>query len=175
MLPPASTAMLCGVWNCPGPAPRSPQDFSQLPSLSTVAVADIGIAGRVPGHVGHLAKISVARRQRRVWVLERRSVLVRGLLLAPEDHIDPTFRREFDHHVRALVGDPDVVLCIDFHGVGEGPGIKVVADFTQVIAVGVELQELRRGRAIGGAGCGAAVQDEDVPLELSATPETSPR
>jgi hypothetical protein len=65
-------------------------------------------------------------------------------------------------HVRALVGDPDVVLSIDFHGVGEGPGVEVVADLAQIIAVGVELQELRRRRAIGGASCVAAMQDEDM-------------
>ena len=49
---------------------------------------------------------------------------------------------------------------------GEGPGVEVVADLAQVIAVGVELQELRRRRAIGGAGCGAAMQDEDVALGI---------
>ena len=42
----------------------------------------------------------------------------------------------------------------------------MVADLAQVIAVGVELQELRRRRAIGGAGRGAAMQDEDMALGI---------
>ncbi len=41
-----------------------------------------------------------------------------------------------------------------------------MADLAQVLAVGVELQELRRRCAIGGAGCVAAMQDEDVALGI---------
>jgi ABC-type glycerol-3-phosphate transport system permease component len=39
--PLASTAMLWGVWNCPGPVPRSPHDLSQSPSLLTLATREL--------------------------------------------------------------------------------------------------------------------------------------
>ena len=37
-------------------------------------------------------------------------------------------------------------------GVGEGPGVEVVADLAKVFAVGVELEELGGGRPVGRAG-----------------------
>ena len=49
---------------------------------------------------------------------------------------------------------------------GEGPGVEVVADLAQEIAVGVELEQLRRRRAIGGPGRVAAMQDEDMALGI---------
>ena len=45
-----------------------------------------------------------------------------------------------------------------------------MAYLAQVLAVGVELQELRGRRAIGGAGCIAAMQDEDVALGIERDP-----
>src|SRR5581483_7325972 len=36
-----STAILCGVLNWPGPAPGSPPDFTQSPSLSTLATREL--------------------------------------------------------------------------------------------------------------------------------------
>ena len=41
-----------------------------------------------------------------------------------------------------------------------------MADLAQIIAVGVKLEQLRRRRAIGGAGRGAAMQHEDVALRI---------
>ena len=41
MFPFASAAMLCGVLNSPGFLPRSPHDFSQRPSLSTLATREL--------------------------------------------------------------------------------------------------------------------------------------
>src|SRR2546430_11459821 len=37
------------------------------------SVADEGVTGRIPGHIGHLAEHSVHRRQRRLRMLERLS------------------------------------------------------------------------------------------------------
>ena len=165
--------MLCGVWNWPGPVPRSPQDLSQSPSLLDlgdaridVAVADECVAGGVPGDVGHLAEIAVAGGQRRVRMLERGGVFVRSLLLAAEHHIDAALGVEFDHHVRALVGYPDIVLGVHLHGVGERPRIEIVADLAQIIPVGVELQKLRGRGAVSRAGGVAPMQDEGVALGI---------
>ena len=105
-------------------------------------------------------------RKRRVRMFERRCVLVRGFLFASEHHLDPALGIELDHHVRALVGDPDIVVGVDLHCVRERPGIKVVADLPQIIAVGVKLEELRRRRAVGRAGRGASMQHEDVVLRI---------
>ena len=41
VVPRASTAMLCGVLNCPGSLPGSPHDLSQLPFLSTFAMREL--------------------------------------------------------------------------------------------------------------------------------------
>jgi len=101
--------------------------------------------------------------------------LVRGLLLAAEHHSDAALGRELNHHVRAFVGDPDVVVRFHLDHVGEGPSVEVMADLAQVLAVGAELEELRRGSGIGRAGGVAARQDEDVALGVDAMPLTSPK
>src|SRR5580765_4438206 len=41
MLPFASAAMLCGVLNCPGLLPGSPNDFTQSPFLSNFATREL--------------------------------------------------------------------------------------------------------------------------------------
>ena len=113
--------MLCGVLNWPGPvAAFAPglQPVAVLVDLGDaridVAVADVSVAGGVPRDVGHLAEHAVDGRQRRVRMLQRRGVLVGRFLLAAEHHRDAALRREFDDHVRALVGDPDVVVRSTF-------------------------------------------------------------
>ena len=45
-----------------------------------VAVADIGVARRVPGHVGRLTEAAILRRQRRIRMLPRAGILVGRLL-----------------------------------------------------------------------------------------------
>jgi hypothetical protein len=50
-----------------------------------------------------------------------------------------------------------------------------VADLTQVIAVGVELEQLRRRRAIGWAGRIAAMQDEDMALGIERDTRNFPK
>ena len=99
-------------------------------------------------------------------MFEGRGAFVRSFLLAPEHHLDPPLGIELDHHVRALVGDPDVVLGVDLHGMRERPGVEVMADLAQIIAVGVELEQLRRRRAIGWAGRVPSMQHEDMALRI---------
>ena len=57
---------------------------------------------------------------------------------------------------------------------GEGPGVEIVANLAQVLPVGAELKELRRGSGIGGAGGVATRQDEDVAVGV-VMPLTSPK
>jgi hypothetical protein len=87
---------------------------------------------------------------------------VGGLLLAAEDHDDASGGIEFDDHVRAFVGDPDVVVPVDTDGVSVGPGVEIAADLAEVGAVGGELEELGGGGSVGWAGGVAAGEDEDV-------------
>ena len=114
-------------------------------------------------------------RQRRLRTLQRSGVLVGRFLLAAEHHDDAALGIELDHHVRALVDDPDVVLLVDAHGVGERPGVQVLADLADELACRVELQQLRRGRGVGGPAGVAARNTKMWPFELTATPDASPK
>ena len=131
-----------------------------------VSVADIGVAGRVEGDVGHLSEAPVFMRQRRIGTLERRRFPVRCFLLAPEHHRDTAPGVELDHHVRSLVRDPDVVVRVHAYGMAERPGVQVLADLAHEISFGIELEQLRRGGGVGRARGVAARQDEDVPLRV---------
>ena len=163
--------MLCGVLNSPGLSPRVAPRLHPVAVLVDlgdarvdVAVADEDVAGRIPGDVGHLAEAPVLGRQRRLGMLERRGVFVRRLLLAAEHHQDLAFGAELDDQVGALVGAPDVVVAVDAHGVRERPGVEVLADLANEVAVGVELEQLRRGRGVRRAGRVAAREHEHVAL-----------
>ena len=46
------------------------------------------------------------------------------------------------------------------------PGVKIVADFSQELAVGSELEKLRGGRGVGRSSGVAAREDEDVSLRI---------
>ena len=76
-------------------------------------------------------------------MLERPGTFVRSFQLAAEYHCDPAFGIELDDHVGSLVGHPDVVFLVDLHGMRIRPGVEIVADFAQELAVRVELQQLR--------------------------------
>jgi hypothetical protein len=95
-----------------------------------------------------------------------------GLLLAAENHRDAALGGELDHHVRAFVGDPDIVVAVDLDHVRERPGIEIVADLAQKLAVGVKLQELGRG---GGIGRSARLNTKTWLFEFTANPLTSPK
>ena len=115
-----------------------------------VAVADIDVAGRIPGHIGDLAEQAVDGRKRRIGMLKGMSALIGCFGLAAQHHHRAALGRELHHHVRALVGDPDIVLSVDPDRMGEGPGIKILSDLPEVIAVLVEFQKLRSARPISG-------------------------
>ena len=93
---------------------------------------------------------------------QRLSPFVRGFLFAPKDHQHAAFRIELDHHVRALIGRPNVVILVDFHRVRERPGVEIVADLANEFAVGIELQELSGACTIGGADGVTARKHEHV-------------
>src|SRR2546422_4816398 len=131
-----------------------------------VAVADVSVAGGIPSHVRNLAEHAIDRSKGWLDVLERLGAFVGGFLLATEDHHDAAFGIELDNHVGAFVGDPDVVVLIDFDGVGEGPGVEVVADFAEEFSVGSKFEELRGSGGVGGAGGVAAREDEDVAFRI---------
>jgi hypothetical protein len=71
-------------------------------------------------------------------------------------------RIELDDHVGAFVGDPNVVFAIDANGMREGPGIEVVADFSEKFSIGGEFEKLGGGGSVSGAGGIAAGEDENV-------------
>ena len=63
--PLASTAIVCGTLNWPGPEPREPHDFRYLPLRSNLAmrehcrtVGDVDIAAGIPRHIGRAMKLS---------------------------------------------------------------------------------------------------------------------
>ena len=111
-----------------------------------------------------MAEESVFGGQRRLHFFQRSGSLVRSFLLATEDHGNPSFRIELDHHVRALIGDPDVVRRIDFDCVRIRPGIQIMADLAQKFAVSIELQKLRRAGAIRRSGGIPAGEHKNVPF-----------
>ena len=127
-----------------------------------VAVADVGVACRVPRDVGNLAEHAIDGRQRRLDVFERLGAFVRGFLLAAEDHDDAAFGIEFDDHVGAFVSYPNVVVLVDLNGMGEGPGVEMLADLAEKFSVGGEFEELRGRAAVGGTAAVATRENEDV-------------
>ncbi len=48
-------------------------------------------------------------------MFQRPRPLIRCLLLTAKNHGDSSLGSEFDHNIRTLVGDPDVVLRINFY------------------------------------------------------------
>src|SRR5436190_22461908 len=99
-----------------------------------IPVGNVGVALRVPGHVGRLTEVAVHRRQRRIWMPERLGAVGR-FLFAPEHPHDAALRVEPDDHVRALVDSPDIVVPIDAHAVRLRPGVETLADLPHEVAV----------------------------------------
>jgi hypothetical protein len=117
-----------------------------------VSITDVGVPGLIPCHVGDLTEHPVHGGQWRLGMLERLGTFVRGFLLAAEDHNHAAFGVELDDHVRTLVGDPDVIFGIDFDGMAEGPGVQIVADLADELAVGSELEKLGGSGAVSWSG-----------------------
>src|SRR5579871_6498651 len=91
---------------------------------------------------------------------------VRSFFLAPEYHYYTTFGIELDDHVRPFVHRPEIIVLIESDGVGEGPGVEVVADLANEFPIRGELENLRGAGAIGWPGGVAAREHEDVFLRV---------
>jgi hypothetical protein len=87
-------------------------------------------------------------------------------MLAAEHHDHTALGIELDHHVRALVGHPDIVLGVHLYGVAERPGVKVLADLAEEFPLSIEFQQLRRRRGIGRSAGVAARQYENVAFRI---------
>ncbi len=133
-----------------------------------VAIADIGVAFRIPGDVGGLTETAIGGRERRIGPMQRMGVLVRGFRFAAEHHHDAAVLVvELDDHVRALVGGPDIVVLIDPHRVGERPCIEVLADLPNEVTLRRKFEQLRSRVAIGRTKTGAATGiDKDVAFRI---------
>ncbi len=103
-------------------------------------------------------------------MLERPGFLAGGFLLAAEDHDDAALWVELDDHVRALVDGPDVVVLVHPHDVRERPRVEILPDLANELAVGSELEKLRRSGGIRGPGRASAREDEDVLLRIHRDP-----
>ena len=129
-----------------------------------VTVANVGVSIRIPRHVCDLSKHPILGGQRRIGLLQWRSAIIRRFLLSAEHHRHAPFRIELDHHVRAFVRNPDVVLWVDLYGVRVRPCVQVVADLAQKLAIRPELKKLRRTSSIRRP-CGIATRkNEEVSL-----------
>src|SRR5262249_1409642 len=74
---------------------------------------------------------------------------------------------EHDDHVRTLVDSPDVVVLVYPDRVGFRPPIKALADFADEIALGIELEQLRRSRGVGGTGSRIPTRkDKNISLRI---------
>ena len=101
-------------------------------------------------------------------MLPRLGSLVGRFRPAAEGHDDAARLVELDNHVGAFVDGPDVVVLVDAHAVGFGPRVQAPPDFAQELALGTELEQLRRRRAIGWtAGAVGAREYEDVALGIN--------
>src|SRR5262249_58930732 len=76
------------------------------------------------------------------------------------------FRMELDANVRTFIDGSVVVVFIDVFCVREGPGVKILTDLADVLAVGTEFKNLRRGCAVRGSGGVAAVEHENVSFRV---------
>ena len=133
-----------------------------------VSVRDVDVAVGIPSHISGLAKHSVYRRERRIGVLPRFGSLVGRFRPASEDPDYPARWIELDNHVGALVDGPDVVVLVDAHGVGLGPGVEAFPDFAYELAFGTEFEQLRRRAAIGRTvGAVRTREHEDVALGIN--------
>src|SRR5205085_4809868 len=85
-----------------------------------------------------------------------------------EDQENAAIRRELDHLAGGFVNDPDVVLRIDTHRMGDEQSIRAAADLANVAAARVELEEARTAVheqsrvAEGGGGIAGPLVDEDL-------------
>jgi len=103
-------------------------------------------------------------------MFQRPRPFIRCLLLTSKNHGDSSLGSEFDHNIRTLVGDPDVVLRINFYRVGIRPCIEVVANLPQKFPISAGLQQLGRGRSICGSCRIGAREHEDLAFRIYSYP-----
>src|SRR5262249_19856677 len=92
--------------------------------------------------------------------------------LRPKNHVHVILRVEAHDHVRSLVDrpDPDIVVLVDAHCVRIRPGIEVLADFPEILAVRAEFQQLSRARPVGRS-CGVGAREyEDMSFGVDGDP-----
>src|SRR5205823_4140840 len=99
-------------------------------------------------------------------MLQRLGTFVGSFLLAAENKRDAAFGSELDHHVRALVGHPDVVVLVDFHGVSKGPGVEMMTNLADKFSVRRKLEQLGGGCAVGWSRGTAARKYKNVPFGI---------
>ena len=108
-----------------------------------IAVADEDVAVRIPGHIG--GPVEVAADGPRFALVGKLDVAMVPLFPAPQVHADITIWVELDDRIGSLVYDPEVVLVIEAHLVGIGDAVHALPDLSHVVAVLVELEQLRSG------------------------------
>ena len=92
--------------------------------------------------------------------------------LSAHGHHDAAFGIELDHHVRAFIHDPNVVLRIDADGMRLDEPIESLPDFADIFSVLVEFKKARGGthkhpvRARGQIHRARARVDENVSLGI---------
>ena len=61
-----------------------------------------------------------------------------------------------------------MLSCHYFHHVRERPRVQLMADLTQVIAIGIKFEKLRGGSGICRTGGVATRKDEDVAVRIDS-------
>src|SRR5262249_8884816 len=74
---------------------------------------------------------------------------------------------KFDHNIRALIRDPNIVLRVDLDRVGVGPCVQVVSDLSHKLAILPKFQKLCCSRSIRRASRVAPREDEDVTFGIN--------
>jgi len=115
-------------------------------------------------------ELPVDRRQWRIRMLPRFRIFIRRFLLAPEHHGHAPLRIEANDHVRALIDGPYVVVFVHANIMREGPRVQPLPDLADEPAVGSELQQLRRRRAVSRSHGVAAVVNENVFFRVQRDP-----
>src|SRR5262249_54422821 len=73
---------------------------------------------------------------------------------------------ELDDHVGTFIHGPEVVILIDAYCMREGPGIEILTDLPNVLAVRSKLEHLRRSGAVCGPSRVAAIEHEYVSFRV---------
>jgi hypothetical protein len=128
--------------------------------LSYPSLTKMSPAGSKATSVGLRGRVNL------VALFEEALHVVDRLVLAAEHHRDEPLRVELHHHVRPFVDHPEVVVLVEPDGVREGEAVRVLAPLLHVVALFVELEELRRLGAARRTDVAAARVDEEMFLRI---------